>query len=63
MDDQQAETIINRLNDIDDRLITLPDKLSDILSALKNTDDKLDLIANIQNTLESIEGIIDSRMK
>lgn len=63
MDDQQAETIINRLNDIDDRLITLSDKLSDILSALKNTDDKLDLIANIQNTLESIEGIIDSRMK
>lgn len=63
MDDQQAEAIINRLDDIDDKLITLSDKLSDILSALKNTDDKLDLIANIKNTLESIEGIIDSRMK
>ncbi|MDQ0593570.1 archaellum component FlaC [Chryseobacterium ginsenosidimutans] len=63
MDDQQAEKIISRLDDIDNKLITLSDKLSDVLAALKNSDDKLDYISRIHETLQSIEEIIRSRTK
>lgn len=63
MEDQQAEKIISRLDDIDNRLTTLSDKLSDVLAALKNSDDKLDYISSIHETLQSIEEIIRSRTK
>ncbi|WP_288243479.1 hypothetical protein [uncultured Chryseobacterium sp.] len=63
MDDEQFETIINRLNNIDDRLITLSDKLSDIIGAIDKVDKNFEIVSNIKRTLESIEEIVDARLK
>lgn len=63
MDNQQIEAIINRLDKIDDRLIALSDKLGDVIEAINKVDEHFDVVSNIQTTLESIESIIDSRLK